>query len=218
MICKCRSCGGSVEWNVGDAEGVCKDCGAAQDIEKSDIRRQAGLLAREGTEESLEKAMALYRSIRGWQDADREYRRCRTQLGRLRWQTESARLKQLEDRHEAATSRRKKIGITVLAAFLLFVAVLTTVSLVRFRQYSKAAEYFTAGEYERSAAAFVEMGDYRDSRSRVYLSAVELYKAGRYEKALPYFVWLDGYIDNGYYLQKCRDKLAVRDAGSQESG
>ena len=71
---------------------------------------------------------------------------------------------------------------------------------------------FTAGEYERSAAAFQQMGDYKDSKARVFLSAVELYKARRYEEALPYFVWLDGYIDNGYYLQKCQECLSAQNA------
>lgn len=212
MICRCRNCGGSVEWKIGDAAGVCKDCGTVQAIEKSDIYEQAGLLSGEGTEESLEQAMLLYRGIRGWQDANEQYISCRTRLGRMRWQVESAMLKQEEDRFEAKVTRWKKIGLTALAAVLLCSAVAATVSLIRFRQYNRAAEFFTAGEYGRSAAAFLEMGDYMDSKDRVYLSAVELYKAKRYEEALPYFVWLDGYIDNGYYLQKCRECLAAQDA------
>lgn len=217
MICKCRNCGGSIEWEIGDTAGVCKDCGTKQAIEKSDVYRQAGLLAGEDTEESLEQALLLYRSIRGWQDANRQYVSCRTRLGRMRWKSESARLKEYEDRFEAKTARRKKIGLTVLTAVLLCIAVVTTISLIRFRQYSRAAEYFTAGEYERSAAAFVEMGDYKDSKARVYLSAVELYKARRYTEALPYFVWLDGYMDNGYYLQKCREHLAAQAAAAPEA-
>ncbi len=218
MICKCRSCGGSVEWKQGETTGVCRDCGAKQTIEKSDVYEQAGLLAGEDTEESLEQAMALYRSIRGWQDADRRYIDCRTRLGRMRWQVESARLKEEEDRFEAKVAHWKKAGLTALIAVLLCIAVITAVSLVRFAQYNKAAEFYTAGEYRRSAEAFREMGDYKDSRARVYISAVELYRAGRYEDALPYFDWLDGYLDNGYYLQKCRDQLADREAAVPEAG
>ena len=44
--------------------------GAKQDVEKSDIYEQAWRLSEENTEESLEQAMLLYQSIRGWQDAD----------------------------------------------------------------------------------------------------------------------------------------------------
>jgi hypothetical protein len=51
----------------------------------------------------------------------------------------------------------------------------------------------------------------------VYRSAVELYKAGRYEEALPYLIWLDGDYDNGYYLQKCQERLAERDAGALQT-
>ena len=93
--------------------------------------------------------------------------------------------------------------------YSFMIAVVTTVTLIRFRQYNKAAEFFTAGEYEQSAAAFQAMGDYQDARARVFMSAVELYKAKRYEEALPYFVWLDGYPDHGYFLQHCQERLAA---------
>jgi hypothetical protein len=118
-------------------------------------------------------------------------------------------LKEQEDRFEAKVKRWKKIGLVSLAVLLLCIAVVTTVTLIRFRQYNKAAEFFTAGEYERSAAAFQAMGDYQDARARVFMSAVELYKAKRYEEALPYFVWLDGYPDHGYFLQHCQERLAA---------
>ena len=156
--------------------------------------------------------MLLFRFIRGWQDADQQYISCRTRLGRMRWAVESAWLKEEQERFEAKVALWKKIGTTVLVAVLLCITVVTTVTMIRFRQYNRAAERFTAGEYERSAAAFQQMGDYKDSKARVFLSAVELYKARRYEEALSYFVWLDGYIDNGYYLQKCQEYLSAQNA------
>ena len=188
--------------------------GAKQDVEKSDIYEQAGRLSEENTEESLEKAMLLYRSIRGWQDADAQYIACRNRLGRMRWLVESAMLKEEEKRFEAKMARRRKIGLAVLTVVLLCLAVTITVTAIRLSRYNRAAEYFTAGEFERSAAAFQEMGNFKNSRGRVYLSAVELYKAGRYEEALPYFVWLDGDYDNGYYLRKCQERLAEQDVGA----
>ena len=102
----------------------------------------------------------------------------------------------------------------VLTVVLLCLAVTISVTAIRLSRYNRAAEYFTAGEFERSAAAFQEMGNFKNSRGRVYLSAVELYKAGRYEEALPYFVWLDGDYDNGYYLRKCQERLAEQDVGA----
>ncbi len=202
-----------MEWEIGDTAAVCESCGTKQPMEKSDIYAQAGLIAAEDSEESLEQAMLLYHFIRGWHDADQQYMHCRTRLGQLRWQTESARLKAYENNFEGKVARWKKAGFAVLAAVLLCIAVVVTISLVRLRQYNKAAEYFTAGEYERSAEAFLEMGSYQDSRARLFLSAVELYRAKRYETALHYFIILDGYIDNGYYLQKCQERLAAqRDA------
>ena len=175
---------------------------------QNEIYEQARRLSEENTEESLEQAMLLYQSIKGWQDADVQYRACRVRLGRMRWLVESALLKEYEERFEAKMARRKKIGMAVLTAVLLCLAVVITVSMIRLSRYNRAASYFTAGEYERSAAAFQEMGDFLNSRERVYQSAVELYKAGRYEEALPYLVWLDGDIDNGYYLRKCQERVA----------
>ena len=217
MICRCRNCGGSIEWKIGDAEGVCMACGARQEIAKSDIYDEAGRLSEEGTEESLEQAMLLYQSIRGWQDADMLCRACRVRLGRMRWLVESAELKKEEMRFEAKMARRRKILMALLTAVLVCLAVMITVVSVRLIRYNRAAEHFTAGEYERSAEAFKEMGDFLNSRARVYRSAVELYKAGRYEEALPYFIWLDGDYDNGYYLQKCQERLAERDAGALQT-
>lgn len=217
MICKCRNCGGSIEWKYGDREGACLVCGVKQEIEKSDIYEEAGHLSEENTEESLEQAMLLYRSIRGWQDADAKYIACRSRLGRMRWLVESAMLKEEEKRFEAKMACRRKIGLAVLTVVLLCLAVTITVTAVRLNRYNRAAEHFTAGEFEQAAAAFREMGNFKNSRGRVYLSAVELYKAGRYEEALPYFVWLDGDYDNGYYLQKCRERLAAQDVGVAET-
>ena len=210
MILTCRNCGGTVEWKAGDTVGVCRDCGAKQAIEKSDIYEEAKRLGQADTEESLEQAMALYKAISGWQDADRQYLDCRTRLGKMRWKAESAWLKEEEDRFEAKVSRWKKIAITLLVLILVSITAVTTVSMIRYKRYTKAAEYFTAGEYERAAAAFQAMGDYQDARARVFVSAVELYNAGRFEEALPYLVWLDGYIDNGYYLGRCQERLAAQ--------
>ena len=217
MICRCKNCGGSIEWKIGDAAGVCRDCGAVQEIDKSDIYDAAGRLSEENTEESLEQAMLLYKSIRGWQDADMLCRACRIRLGRMRWLVESAELKKEEMRFEAKMARRRKILQALLTAVLLCLAVTITIASIRLSRYNRAAEYFTAGEYERSAAAFQEMGDFMNSRARVYRSAVELYKVGRYEEALPYLVWLDGDYDNGYYLRKCQERLAERDAGASKT-
>lgn len=208
MISKCKVCGGSVEWSAIDAEGLCRDCGARQAIEPADVYEQAGVLAAEGSESSLEQAMALYSSIRGWQDADAQYIRCRTRLGQLRWASESVRLKEYEDRHETKMTRLQKLRRIALVLVLACIALATAVTMTRFMRYSRAVDLYTAGEYERSAAAFQAMGDYRDARARVYMSAVELYHARQYDKSLPYFEWLDGYGDNGYYLRKCRERLA----------
>ena len=222
MNCICRTCGGSIDYEPGDTLGTCRKCGAKQalsgpgaasgsleDAEKNKVYEQAAALARENTEAGLEQAMQLYASIRGWRDAAEQFIICRTQLGRMRWQTESKWLKDEEDRFEAKMARWKKRGTVLLAAVLLCIAVVTAVSLHRYKRYNAAAAAFTAGEYEKSAAAFQAISGYKDAKARVFMSAVELYKARRYEEALPYFVWLDGYIDNGYYLQKCRDRMTV---------
>ena len=177
--------------------------------EPDEVYEQAKQLAAEDTEESLEKAMYLFQSIKGYRDAGRQYYSCRTRLGRMKWLRKSAIIKGYEDRHEKQLGRRKKIGLTVLVVVLLCLAVISTAALVKYHRYSKAGAYFTAGEYKRSADAFMQMADYKDSATRVYLSAVELYNLKRYEEALPYFIWLDGRFDKGYYLRKCTEKLGA---------
>ena len=85
------------------------------DEEKRRIYEEAQELARAETEEGLEQAMELFRSIRGFQDSDRQYIACRTRLGQMRWKAESAMLKEQEDRFEAKVKRWKKIGLVSLA-------------------------------------------------------------------------------------------------------
>ena len=188
-----------------------------RNIEKKDIYEQAERLAAEQTEVSLKKAMELYQSIAGWEDADRKYADCRTLLGRMQWQAESARLKVYEERSETSHNRLRKVLIFSLVAVLLCVAVLTTVSLVRFKRYSRASEYLIAGQYEIAAEAFMQMADYRDSRTRVYEAAVGMFRNKQYEKALPYFIWLGEGLDGGYYLRKCREHLGLDPLGSLRS-
>ncbi len=180
------------------------------DENRNSIYIQAAALMQKDTEESLEQAMALFAAIRGWKDADRQAALCRTRLSRILWQKEYARLKAEEDRFEARVARWKKAGFIALAVLLLTVAVATTVTMLQFERYSRAAEFFTAGQYERAAEAFQAMEGYKDSRVRVYLSAVGMYHDGQYEKAIPYFQWLDGDYDNGYYLRKCYEHLEAQ--------
>lgn len=210
----CEACGGRLLLRPGEAVGVCRECGTKQTVDRDAVYAQASRLMETDTETDLEAAMDLFGAIRGWRDADRRYLDCRTRLGRKRWQTESVQLKAAEDRNEIRVTRWKRAAILLLAAVLLTLAVVSTVALIQYRRYNRAAEYLTAGEYGRAAAAFQDMGDFQDARARVFESAVGLYKTKRYEEALPYFVWLDGYIDNGYYLRKCRERLGLPEASA----
>ncbi len=180
-----------------------------RDAEKKNIYEQAGILAAEDSEESLEQAIVLYQSIEGWQDADRLCADCRTRLAQIKWQAESSVLKEYERQDEVRHVRRKRALIISLIAVLLCFSVIITVASVRFRRYSIAAEHLIAGEYELAADAFMEMADYRDSRYKVFEAAAGLYRNKEYAKALPYFIWLDGEIDGGYYLRKCRERLGL---------
>lgn len=187
--------------------------GKSNPRDMSEVYEKAKLLAGEDTEESLKEATDLFQSIKGYRDAGRQYYKCRTRYGRMKWLRESAVIKVYEDRHEEQLKRRRKIILTALIAVLFCFSVLSAVALVRYNRYSRAGAYFTAGEYARSAEAFRQMAGYKDSVTRVYLSAVELYNQKQYEEALPYFEWLNGYGDHGYYLRKCREKLGMEPQG-----
>ena len=217
MLFRCKNCGGLVAFQNGDAAGTCKGCGLKQEINEHFIYEQANLFALENTEESLEQAMNLYRAVPGWKDANQKYKDCRTQLGRMRWQKESALLKAEETRFEAKISKLKKAGIAVLAVLLICIAIVTIVTLYQFKKYNTAAEFFVSAQYARSAEAFRELNGYKDAKAKVYISALELYKAKRYKEAAPYFAWLRGYTDNGYYLKKCWERIAVLDSSASSA-
>ena len=198
-----------------EIENACRDADTGQsgqppveqDPEK--IYRRAMRLAGEDNEESLTEAMRLFQCVKDRQDAERQYDDCRVRLERIRWRKESAFIKEYEQRHEIRMKRVKRIGLGLLAAALICFGVIASKVLAQYTRYIRAGEYLVAGEYTRAADAFMEMGDYRDSKAKVYEAAIQMYSLKMYDEALTYFVWLDGAYDNGYYLTKCRERLGL---------
>lgn len=198
-----------------EIENGCRDAGTGESGQRpgekdpDEICSRAMRLAGEDNEESLTEAMRLFRCVKDRPDAERQYADCRARLERIRWQKESAVIKVYERRHEIRMKRVKWIGLGLLAAALICFGVIASKVLAQYTRYNRAEEYLVAGEYTRAADAFMEMGDYRDSKAKVYEAAIQMYNLKMYDEALTYFVWLDGAYDKGYYLTKCRERLGL---------
>ena len=102
-----------------------------READKKNIYEQAIRLASEESEESLEKAISLYQSIEGWEDADKQCADCRTRLARIKWKAESSVLKEYEQRDERKHVRCKRALIVSLVAVLLCIAIVVTWHRIR---------------------------------------------------------------------------------------
>ena len=171
-------------------EGIYKTaCAKMRGVKNADMQREA---------------IALFRTIPGYRDADGQIAVC------------EQRIRALEEKEEAERSeaeRRKKKRKTALAialpvlAVLLAIAVLLPLVILPGIRYAKATKLYHAGEYEKAIPAFEAMRGYRDSEAMIaecrYGAAADLFDAGEYEAAAGAFAALDGYRDSAVRVEAC---------------
>ena len=212
-----------------DADTLAEQClERAEDCRKDVVYADARVQMKAGTIGKVSGAIALFRSISDWKDADAQIVACEKRIEEIKAKEEADRIereRKAEEARIAAEKRKKKakqtaliiaIAAAVTAAVLI---VLFTVILPSIR-YNKAMELYNAGQYEEAIIAFEAMDGYKDSEQRIeacktaikdqdYEAAVVLYEAGKYEEAIAAFEALDGHKDSEQQIEAC--KTAIRD-------
>ncbi len=150
------------------------------------------------------EAIALFRTIPGFRDADERIAVCEERIRALAEKEEAER-----SEAERKTKKRKTalaIALPVLAVLTALAVLLPLVILPGIR-YAKATELYRAGEYESAIPAFEAMRGYRDSEAKItecrYGAAADLLDAGEYEAAAEAFAALDGYLDSAARIKAC---------------
>ncbi len=89
-----------------------------------------------------------------------------------------------------------------LAAWLLLLALLLTLTGCATGKYNKARKLLSEGNYAQAALIYEELGDYEDSpRLAQYAGAAAAGEAGHYAACLPVFEALGDFQDSSMYLQ-----------------
>ena len=185
-----------------DADTLAGEC-----LEKAEISRKDAIYDSARQEMIMDKiadyesAIASFRTISGWRDAEDQIALCQKRIGEIKAKEEADRLKkqrqeeadrlkkqrqeeadrlkkqrQEEEKRiaaEKAAKTRKKV-ITIVCACIAFLILLTQVIIPRLK-YNKAMSMIDAGEYE-TALALLDGLEYKDSETQCIKAAYQYYK------------------------------------------
>ena len=209
-----------------DADTLAEQClERAEDCRKDVVYADARVQMKAGTIGKVSGAIALFRSISGWKDADAQIVACEKRIEEIKAKEEADRIERermVEKARIAAEKRKKKVKITALI-IAIAAAVTTAVLIVLFTvilpsiRYNKAMELYNAGQYEEAIVSFEALNGYRDSAEKIevcknerdYEVALELFKEGKYEDAMSRFGEMNGYKDSEAQIEAC--KKAIKD-------
>lgn len=178
-----------------DANALAEEC-----LEKAEISRKDAIYDSARQEMIMDKipcyesAVASFRTISGWRDAEKQIALCQKRIGEIKAKEEADRLKkqrqeeadrlkkqrQEEEKRiadEIAAKKRKKviaIAVPIVCVCIAFVILLTQVIIPR-QKYNKAMSMIGAGEYE-TALALLDGLEYKDSETQRINAAYQYYK------------------------------------------
>ena len=164
-----------------DSAALAQECYLlAEDARKDAILAKGKAKMEEYTISDFEAAIALFRTISGWKDADEKCYKCQKEIEELKAAEEADRLererKAEADRLERErlakirAKRNKTIAIVASAVAVIAVAVTLLLNMVILpsSNYKKAEELLAAGDNAGAAMAFGAAGDWQDARERSF--------------------------------------------------
>ena len=213
-ICSCGSL------NVG--RNACRSCGAQKELlsqledepwleERDRVLRYKGASAAlaSGKADQLDWAKTQFEWLGGYRDSEEMAEKC------------AAAAQQVEQ------SRRKTARLAGIAAAVVALVVaaffIATRVVIPMNRYNDAVALMELGDFDGAAAAFMELGNYRDSQAKVaecqdasrYNDAVSLMESGDYRAAYEAFE-STSYLDAADLRRQCANKLgkAEEEAGN----
>ena len=158
-----------------DADALTENCLNRAEILRKDTSYASAKEKMTGEKAaSYEEAIGIFKTISGWKDADEQICACQKKIEEIRAKEEADRLeveRKAEEHRiaaEQAAKKRKKafaIGTPIVAAFIAFVIVLTTVIIPK-QKYNKAIHLLDSGDYAEAAITFGSLGNYKDAVDR----------------------------------------------------
>ena len=144
---------------------------------------------------------------------------------------QAVQLKQKRIAAEKRRARNKRLAMIVTPIVVAAIAVLLLITLVVIpkNKYQTAMDFLASKQYDQAIAAFLEMGNYSDSKKRAqgttaayskdkqqYETAMGLFANKQYDEASALFKGLGLYLDSASKAQECiyQKGKAMADAGN----
>lgn len=173
------------------------DALAAQCLEKAESCRKDALYNSAiprmtvGNIASYEEAIAIFKTIPGWRDADSKIYACQKRIEEIKAKNE---------KNEKQLKRVVAITVPIICVCIAFVIVLCTVIIPQ-QKYNKAMNLLESGDYDSAYALLKEINDNETIASSKYDRAIKCIDSGDYESA--YILLKDiSYKDS---KEKCAD-------------
>lgn len=173
------------------------DALAAQCLEKAENCRKDALyttaISRRavGNIASYEEAIAIFKTIPGWRDADSQMYACQKRIEEIKAKNE---------KNEKQLKRVVAITVPIICVCIAFVIVLTTVIIPQLK-YNKAMNLLESGDYDSAYSLLEEIDDNETIVANKYDRAIKCIDSGDYESA--YILLKDiSYKDS---KEKCAD-------------
>lgn len=140
---------------------------------------------------SYEEAIAIFKTIPGWRDADSKIYACQKRIEEIKAKNE---------KNEKQLKRVVAITVPIICVCIAFVIVLCTVIIPQ-QKYNKAMNLLESGDYDSAYALLEEISDNETIASSKYDRAIKCIDSGDYESA--YILLKDiSYKDS---KEKCAD-------------
>ena len=173
------------------------DALAAQCLEKAESCRKDAVYTTAisrmavGNTASYKQAIAIFKTIPGWRDADSQIYACQKRIEEIKAKEEAARLEALrkaEEKRIAAAKRAKRlkkfaaIATPVLCVCIAFVIVLNMVIIPQ-QKYNKAMNLLESGDYDSAYSLLEEINKDDDIKVSKYNRAMKLLESEDYDSA-----------------------------------
>ncbi len=155
------------------------DALAAQCLEKAESCRKDAVYTTAisrmavGNIASCEEAIAVFKTIPGWRDADSQMYACQKRIEEIKAKNE---------KNEKQLKRVVSIALPIICVCIAFVIVLTTVIIPQLK-YNKAMNLLESGDYDSAYALLEEINDNETIASSKYDRAIKCIDSGDYESA-----------------------------------
>ena len=152
---------------------------AAQCLEKAESCRKDALYNSAiprmtvGNIASYEEAIAIFKTIPGWRDADSKIYACQKRIEEIKAKNE---------KNEKQLKRVVAITVPIICVCIAFVIVLCTVIIPQ-QKYNKAMNLLESGDYDSAYALLEEISDNETIASSKYDRAIKCIDSGDYESA-----------------------------------